>query len=193
MEYIELIQICRYMNQLLPIGIKVEEIEQIDKYKGYWNKKNKQIFYQGLKILKENNVKFIDIRRKIKSNDGKYNRINKRIKKMLKNKCWFCTWTIKEKNLNKNHTRKLKELYNGKNYIINCDYGTKTNRKHYHGIIESEEEPIKWEYGYCKFIEIEINEDATSKRISKYINKLTAHALKENTEKIIYSRTKKLK
>ena len=198
MDRNEIVRTINYMNKLLPIGTTEKEIkEYIDKgkIKKNWYKKNKIIFDNGIKLLKEENLNYIELHKMIKSNNEKSTRIKKRIYKMIKNQCWFCTYTIEDKYMNKDHARKLKEINKGKNYIINVDYGKTTNRKHYHGIIESEEEPKKWEYGYCKMIPINLIEEKEIKNITKYINKLTAHTLKDSTkrEKIIYSRARAIK
>lgn len=90
--------------------------------------------------------------------------------------------------MNLNHNRILKKLYNKYDYIINVDYGSLNGRKHYHGIILTNEEPISWQYGFCNFKKID---NCNTKALSTYIIKLTRHSLKVN-EKIIYSRGKRL-
>lgn len=142
-------------------------------------------------IKSKYNISYKDIINLRNSDYKKYNRIRNRIYNMDLDNIWFCTWTINDNNLDKNHRRKLKELYSGLNYVINVDYGAKNGRKHYHGILECFNIPISWDYGFCKFIKIHFN-DVDS--ISKYINKFTNHALKDTTiseERILYSRLKK--
>lgn len=82
-------------------------------------------------------------------------------------------------------------------YIANIDYGDKlknpdsNEREHYHCLIAVDSMPKSWKYGFCKFIQVRKDDD-DKKRISKYISKLTNHAMKvEKTGKakrIIYSR-----
>ena len=82
-------------------------------------------------------------------------------------------------------------------YIANIDFGDKeknpqsNEREHYHCLIACDHMPESWSYGFTKFLLIPKNEE-TMKRISKYIAKLTNHAMKvERTGKakrIIYSR-----
>ena len=139
----------------------------------------------ALKELEQNKYKYKKINQIINSYNGKRRRIKKRISKMNKDKIWFATYTIEDKYLNKNHTRKLKELLKGKQYIINSDYGNKNNRLHYHAIIESEEEPTTWNYGFCKFIKVKNN---NKEALAKYLTKLANHTIKKTTDKIIYSR-----
>ena len=139
----------------------------------------------ALKELERNNYKYDEINRKIKSYYGKRKRIKERIKRMNKNNIWFGTYTINDDSINKNHSRKIKELLKGLNYIVNVDYGAKNGRKHYHAIIESKEEPMTWQYGFCKFIKIQ---NIDKQAISKYLTKITNHTIKDTAEKIIYSR-----
>lgn len=168
-------------------------VREYDKYNFYHLvKKEKfieEIYQQLKKQIEENNIDLDSIRKKIKSNDSKYYLIQKKIKRYIEmgDNLYFCTWTIEDKNMKKDHNRKLKELYKGLEYIINTDYAPETNRKHYHGIIRAKEEPQKWEYGFCKFQLIKRN---NQRALAKYIIKITAHALKEEKTKIIYSRTK---
>lgn len=82
-------------------------------------------------------------------------------------------------------------------YIANIDYGDKeknpdsNEREHYHCLIACDSVPGSWQYGFCKFLSIPKQEE-DMKKISKYIAKLTNHAMKvERTGKakrIIYSR-----
>jgi hypothetical protein len=82
-------------------------------------------------------------------------------------------------------------------YIANIDFGDKeknpqsNEREHYHCLVAAEDLPSSWSYGFCKFIKVS-QDEASPKRITSYINKLTNHALKlEKTGKakrLIYSR-----
>lgn len=82
-------------------------------------------------------------------------------------------------------------------YIANIDFGDKkknpqsNEREHYHCLIACDSLPISWKYGFCKFLEVP-KDEVDQKRISKYIAKLTNHAMKvEKTGKarrLIYSR-----
>lgn len=92
-------------------------------------------------------------------------------------------------------SRYLKSVSNS--YIANIDYGDKVKnpqsneREHYHCLIAVDAVPDAWEYGFCKFLVVP-KEELDCKRVSKYIAKLTNHAMKvEKTGKakrIIYSR-----
>ena len=78
-------------------------------------------------------------------------------------------------------------------YVGNIDFGKNTNREHYHVIIAKTIQDKNWPYG---FMDIEnINTDNTKSVIclSKYVSKLTNHAIKETTKRccMIYSRNMK--
>ena len=161
-------------------------------YQQYLKKYNINQYDSNLEneLVKIIDSKGIDIQvytKLINNNKQKFYRLHKKLEFLLSHGiCYFCTWTISDDNMNKDHRRKLKELYKGMNYIINVDYAPNTNRKHYHGVILSEDLPKSWDYGFCKFMKI----NTSSRFIAKYINKFTAHALKIGTEKesIIYSK-----
>ena len=98
-------------------------------------------------------------------------------------------------------------------WILNDDYGDKNGRIHFHVLIFTEYDLLytnqvkrqkqhynllSWDkYGYSQIKSINvpnINEqdfEKTTKRISKYIVKLTRHAIKGTTVKLWYSRNKK--
>ena len=92
-------------------------------------------------------------------------------------------------------SRYLKSI--SESYIANIDFGDKeknpqsNEREHYHCLVACEDLPSSWCYGFCKFQKV-AQEEASPKRITSYINKLTNHALKlEKTGKarrLIYSR-----
>ena len=75
-------------------------------------------------------------------------------------------------------------------YVANIDYGLINEREHYHAVITSDTRPPKsWNYGFIDILKVNTTETDT-KRISKYISKLTNHAIKHTTKskRIIYSR-----
>lgn len=92
-------------------------------------------------------------------------------------------------------SRYLKSISNS--YIANIDFGDKeknpdsNEREHYHCLIATDVLPCSWSYGFCNFKKVG-NQNEDAERISKYIAKLTNHALKvEKTGKsrrLIYSR-----
>lgn len=74
-------------------------------------------------------------------------------------------------------------------YVANIDFGRTNHREHYHVIIACKVLQKSWSYG---FIDIEPIRDTSNDivRLSKYISKLTNHAIKETTQRqsLIYSR-----
>ena len=78
---------------------------------------------------------------------------------------------------------------NCKNYVANVDYGAKNGREHYHAIVENDINLKEWhKMGAVKVEHIRVSEKDL-KRVSLYISKLTAHALKVQTlTRLIYSR-----
>ena len=194
MDYLQAIKTTKAIQKYLNLNYKNTDYKRYIKYQiEHYNYINDNISFKkliniGLKELENNNYKYLELEKKVNSYNGKKRRIEKRIKQMDPNKIWFATYTINDNNMNKDHVRKLKELLKENKYIINSDYGDKNNRLHYHAIIESEEEPKNWEYGFCKFLKIE---NYNTQALSKYLNKLTNHSIKETTKKIIYSRMKK--
>ena len=136
-------------------------------------------------------------------NHAKYQRtirLKERIKKAVEsNKAWFITITFNPKtlkNTNEQTRRKyvsrwLKSVSNL--YIANIDYGEEKGREHYHAVITSDNKPPKsWPYGFIDILKVKTTENDT-KRISKYISKLTNHAIKHTTKskRIIYSKKSK--
>ena len=78
-------------------------------------------------------------------------------------------------------------------YVANIDYGELNEREHYHAVITSDTRPPKsWNYGFIDILKVKTTENDT-KRISKYISKLTNHAIKNTTKskRIIYSKKSK--
>lgn len=191
MDYLEAVKLTNSILKMLNMNDyrKIKQCKyEIEHYKYI----NTNIYFKdyiniGIKELTKNKYNFKQLEKDIKSYIGKKKRIKTRIQKMNPNNLWFATYTINDKSMNKDHIRKLRDLNKNNRYIINVDYGHKNSRKHYHGIIESENEPITWNYGFCKFIKVgNVNEQA----LAKYINKITNHAIKDTAEKIIYSRKK---
>jgi hypothetical protein len=75
-------------------------------------------------------------------------------------------------------------------YLANIDYGSKNGREHYHAIVKGRIDYKPWrKYGSINAKVIRASDKDTQK-ISKYITKLTNHAIKNTTKqpKLIYSR-----
>ena len=127
-------------------------------------------------------------------------RLKERIREAVESgSAYFLTITFNNETLSKTNektrrlyiTRWLKTL--SPFYVANIDYGKEKGREHYHAVITSDQRPPKtWKYGFIDILKVKTSENDT-KRISKYISKLTNHAIKHTTKskRIIYSRQTK--
>ena len=127
-------------------------------------------------------------------------RLKERIREAVASgSAWFITITFSPETLAKTN-EKTRRVYVSRwlksltpFYVANIDYGKNKGREHYHAIITSDERPPKsWSYGFIDILKVKTTETDT-KRISKYISKLTNHAIKNTTKskRIIYSRQTK--
>ena len=74
-------------------------------------------------------------------------------------------------------------------YVANIDYGVDdrfTKREHYHALVVSDWVDGKWKHGRIHRERVRLNEESTDKKISKYISKLTNHAIKDSTKRCCY-------
>lgn len=81
----------------------------------------------------------------------------------------------------------------GSRYVANIDFGKKNEREHYHAVIQCNEVDYSlWKCGAINGERVRISGDSSSSRLSRYIAKLTNHAIKETTRRnaIIYGRPK---
>ena len=127
-------------------------------------------------------------------------RLKERIREAVESgSAWFITITFSPEtleNTNEQTRRKyvsrwLKSLTPF--YVANIDYGKEKGREHYHAVITSDQRPPKtWSHGFIDILKVKTTENDT-KRVSKYISKLTNHAIKHTTKskRIIYSRQSK--
>lgn len=177
-------------------------------------------------MFEENLIKYNQERRKAFLNglDFEFNEDYEKILNSRQHKCnrirnhiiyglthydyaYFMTFTLDDKNINKcerSQRDAIKKCLSNKcDFILNVDYGSQTERKHYHVIAFSNECFI----GYCKsfknglYVDFEgynngfssCEEIKTSvediERLKKYINKLSNHTNKESTknERVFYS------
>ena len=123
-------------------------------------------------------------------------RLKKRIASMLKNgECLFLTLTFTDEVLCKTteDTRRqavrryLKSF--GFPYVANIDFGKKNGREHYHAVIQTDHVDYSaYTYGAINGEKIHSAEDYV--KLSKYVAKLTNHAIKETNKRqvIIYSK-----
>lgn len=138
----------------------------------------------------------------MKINKAYYNRaerLKSRVSCMLnKGDCIFITMTFNDNALNSTTDKQRRvavsrflKSCNGQ-YVANVDYGSKNHREHYHALIQcSCIDLSNWrKYGNINVERVRLNDSSSSVRLSKYIAKLTNHAIKETTKRscLIYSR-----
>lgn len=139
----------------------------------------------------------------LKINDASYHRAKRlkdRVEAMLLNgDCLFLTLTFTDTTL-ANSTEKVRRVavsrflkQFGVPYVANIDFGSKNNREHYHAIINASNIDLSsWrKYGNINAQRVRNrNIERDSIRLSKYVAKLSNHAIKETTKRscLIYSR-----
>lgn len=127
-------------------------------------------------------------------------RLRSRIENMLlSGSCLFLTLTFNDNTLNstsadtrRQYVRKYLKSFNC-SYVANIDFGAKNHREHYHAVVNLDSIDLSlWRsYGNINVQKVRNNSiDLSKKRLSKYICKLSNHAIKETTKRscLIYSR-----
>lgn len=155
-------------------------------------------FYLDM-FLEEYPEEYQECKRVNKASYQRTKRLKDKIQDMiLKGNCIFLTLTFTNDVLDSTNqdTRKryvkrfLKSVSN--QYVANIDYGKKYEREHYHAIVLCDDkiDHNLWKYGNIDFERVRVNEDTSSVKMAKYINKLTNHAIKETVRRncVIYSR-----
>ena len=156
-----------------------------------YNKKRKEAFKNGLQFEED-----IEIERKLKARYNKVSRIKQHFIYMVmkKNNLYFLTFTFDDKYINKcDRTKKdliknlLKEIDFNSYFILNVDYGSQTERQHYHCIFGTNKDldlkSILDKYYPCYSYTEKIRLDTNCiNKIPKYINKLSNHAIKDSTK-----------
>lgn len=156
--------------------------------------------YQYFDLSNEFGAKFIKEARKI--NNASYRRVERlkqRITEYINTfPCVWLTLTFNDDTLN-NTTRETRRKYVSRflksisrHYVANIDFGEDdrfTHREHYHAIAIGKlhkKDLAMWtnQYGYT-WIET-INRSSNPVKISKYISKLTNHAIKKSTKRQVY-------
>lgn len=114
-------------------------------------------------------------------------------------KSLFLTLTFNDNTLNETTEKQRRILvsrylkkHNAK-YVGNIDFGSKNHREHYHAVIGCDTVDCKlWhKYGAIKVEKVRLKDfESDNTKISKYIAKLSNHAIKETTRRsaLIYSR-----
>lgn len=153
-------------------------------------------------LLNEYDYKDIHEARKInKATYSRVKRLKEKIESYLKNGCCiWCTLTFRDDVLastnsytRKQYVRRFLKQYSDY-YIANIDYGEEHEREHYHAIIICDHmKKGSWSFGFDKYKKVRATQKTSPVKLSKYISKLTNHAIKESTHAcyIIYSRNVK--
>ena len=146
-----------------------------------------------------NNIEFepdLNLERKLKARYMKVSRIKKRLLYLLTRYdfIYFVTFTFDDK-LIKRCDRTKRDLIKSSllsfdddvKFILNVDYGKKNEREHYHCILatnNSSRLSVHLKNTYPCFTKTELchKKSADLKKLSKYINKLTNHSLKDTTK-----------
>jgi len=157
-----------------------------------------QIFCPSWEKWKKDNSNDVSIDCAIRLNESKYRKA-KRIREkitdlVINNEAVFITLTFTDEVLaqtspttrRKYVARYLKE--ESPVYVANVDFSPEKQREHYHAVIMNKADFTKWKYGFV-YAETIRNKNNSIERTSKYVAKLTSHALKTNvTTRLIYSR-----
>lgn len=120
-------------------------------------------------------------------------RIQNRIDFMLANgDCIFVTLTLADDSYSFRYVRgRVTEFLRKFDfYVANADWGKLNGRLHYHAVIMTEHiNHNDWPLGLINFKRIYVSEKS-SKKLAKYVAKLTNHAVKESVKgsKCIYSK-----
>lgn len=158
-------------------------------------------------FLKPSSVINKEFERIEKNHRKKVRRLKNRIANMIVgNDCLFLTLTFTDKVLEKTsadsrrqYVKKFLKLFNVP-YVANIDFGAKKGREHYHAILQLDKIDYHlWKYGTIKGLkvrnDIKVDENGcitseTIERLSRYVAKLTNHAIKATTKRcsIMYSR-----
>lgn len=203
----------KYKSTILKTDL-CKRINKIDK-QSYINSLDGVIYDNELDssyfdLLMQYDYKDIQEARKInKANFYRVRRLRQRVADMLiKGHCIFCTFNFTDEVLRDTSadTRRqyVRRYLSGFNcdYIANIDFGSDkeyidrkgkvrkgTSREHYHALVCIDKLPMNWSYGY-QFLEHVRVKSSSDIKLSKYISKLSNHAIKETTKRccLIYSR-----
>lgn len=136
---------------------------------------------------------FISILEAIRVNNARSHRVcrlKNRVESIISKPSLFLTLTFTNDCLSSTSditrrryvTRFLKSISN--NYVANIDYGKRNHREHYHAVVECEKVDHKlWKYGAINFERITYEDVSDVTKLSKYVAKLTNHAIKETNKR----------
>lgn len=166
--------------------LKISEYNRL-KYESFKNGLVFEINDEYERILKARYNKVARIKRRLIYLFSRYNYI------------WFCTFTFNDNYINKSSRTKrdlIKRCISQSDfkYILNIDYGKRTEREHYHCILATNKDInindlFQSQYPSFSLSILCKNGLNDFKRLSKYINKLVNHCVKATTKKqrIVYN------
>lgn len=143
-------------------------------------------YYQ---VKYDNLLLFNEAIRIVNADRQRTKRLRNRISNYLNGgNCLFLTLTFNNECLantteqtRREYVRKWLKSYSSK-YIANIDYGKKNGREHYHAIIQVDSVDFTtWTHGTCNGQRVKSTHDDLA--LSKYICKLTNHAIKNTTKR----------
>lgn len=196
-----------YKSKILQTSL-TKEINKIDRRRylkesqGIIEDIDFDIDFEELMLIQEKGYSMEDIKEARKINNATYHRTKRLqtriLKYLLMGRCVFATLSFRDDVLSETskETRRryvarfLKSI--SQYYVANIDYGKTTEREHYHAVIVIDKiSRGSWSYGFDKYEKVRCD-NLTDLRLSKYISKLTNHAIKETTKRncYIYSRNR---
>lgn len=132
--------------------------------------------------------------RLLESEYRRYSRAREHIEQLVKSgKAVFITLTFTNEVLSKTSAktrRKYVSRYLKSQcdfYVANIDYSPLKQREHYHAVVSSRCDMKQWQYGFV-WTEIVRTQDFDCKRVARYVAKLTSHAFKVGSTRLLYSR-----
>lgn len=146
---------------------------------------------------------FLSILEGIRLNNARYHRVGRlkrRVESIISYRSYFLTLTFTNTTLS-NTSVETRRRYVARylksisfNYVANIDYGKKNHREHYHAVVQCDNIDHKlWKYGNLDFELITYEDETPIEKLSKYIAKLTNHAIKETCKRghMIYPKVRR--
>lgn len=187
--------------QVLELGIDKEQRKlSRDIYRAYSDKdKVKQLYDVWYEKMLQYGDLWFEAKRLNGARYARNNRLWKRIYKMLTTgQCIFLTLTFTDYDLShstfEDRRRWVRRYLKSQSeyYIANIDFGEKNGREHYHAVIMCDSVDYSiWnsKHGNINGKKCHVGEN-DAKRLSKYVSKLTNHAIKNTTasNRVIYGK-----
>lgn len=180
----ELIQLLNNLRYHLNLDNGLKDTFVIDSWAYIYSIYSKAEVEEGYRIINNNN--------------HRTSRLRERIERITSSPSLFLTFTFRDDVFEKTssttrrrYVQRFLKSYSA-DYVGNIDYGEEKGREHYHAVVQADKVDHNWwPYGNLDFKRIITSEDSCI-RISKYVNKLTNHAIKETTKRctLLYPKKK---